>query len=238
MTDQTEEAFLAEYDPNRFPPTALTADVAAFSIRDGVLNVLGIKRANHPFKGQWALPGTFPEPKEDAYDAAVRALTLRTGVQPAYIEQLGTYTEPNRDPRMRVASVAYIAFGPFLGEPHAGYHATQAEWLPVEVIEWLDWDWAFDHAIILQDAIKRVQSKIEYTPLVTRFLPPTFTIPDILQAYEAIWGRRLDTGNFYRKVKASKDFVVPTGNKVGNAAEYRAGKADLLYPPIRREEWR
>jgi 8-oxo-dGTP diphosphatase len=235
MTEQTEEVFLAEYDPNRFPPSAITADVAAFSVRDGVLCVLGIERANHPFRGRWALPGTFPEPKEDAYDAAVRALTLRTGIVPSHMEQLATYTDPDRDPRMRIASVAYLAFGPFKGEPKAGYHASKAEWLPVHTSTY---EWAFDHKVILHDAVTRLASKIEYTPLITRFLPETFTIPDILDTYEAIWNRRLDAGNFYRKVKASKGFVEPTGKKRDKATEYRAGSARLLYPPIRAmEEW-
>jgi 8-oxo-dGTP diphosphatase len=233
MTEQPEDDFLSEYDPAKYPPVAVASDVAAFSIRNDALVVLAARRAQHPFKGRWALPGTFIEPGEDAYDAAVRAITLRTGIVPVHIEQIASYSEPDRDPRMRVLSVAYLALGPFRGEIVAGYHSTEADWLPVHGESH---EWAFDHKNILRDALERLQSKMEYTTVATSFLPDTFTVADLLRIYQTVWDRPLDTGNFYRKVKASKGFLETTGEKFRRNI-YRAGKAKMLYPPIRKGDW-
>lgn len=233
----TEEAdFLAKYDPSKFPPIAVTVDVAVLTIRDGDLCILAVERAKPPFKGHWALPGRFVQPGERVEDTAIAGVNAKTNVVPQWMEQLGTYSDPDRDPRMRVISIAYLAFGPFKSEPQAGYHTTNAEWIPVLKVPV---GWAFDHGRIARDAIARAQSKLEYTPLATRFLPSTFTIAELHQVYETLWGvedaPRLT--NFHRKVQATRGFIKATGKKRGTARLYKAGDATLLYPPIRRGEW-
>jgi len=101
---------------------------------------------------------------------------------------------------------------------------------------------AFDHAVILADALDRARSKVEYTPLATAFLEPEFTIPELRAVYEEIWGEPLHAGNFHRKVLSVPGFVVSTGrtttrggSKGGPRARlYRAGGARTLHPALLR----
>ena len=115
-----EAAFLATYDGSRYPPVAVTVDVVLLTVRAGRLAVLLVERNGHPFRGQWALPGGFVEPDEDLDDGARRELQEETGVRIAtaahaaelgHLEQLRTYGTPDRDPRMRVVSVAGLLSG-------------------------------------------------------------------------------------------------------------------------------
>lgn len=233
--DFEEAAFLAQYDPTKFPPIAVTVDTAVLAIRDETLCVLGVQRANPPFKGYWSLPGRFVQPDETLEEAVAKGINDKARVIPSWTEQLGTYSDPRRDPRMRVISVAYVGFDP-KGEPKPGYHADDAAWIdvfrrPVE--------WAFDHGRIVNDAVRRAQSKLEYTPLATRFLPETFTVTDLRQVYEAVWNQPLTQSNFHRKATTARGFLTPTREKRGAARLYKAGPTKLVYPPIRRErgEW-
>ena len=91
---------------SKYPPFAVTVDIALFTIRDGVLSVLLVERANDPHAGSWALPGGFIDPDEDAETAAWRELAEETGVErfSGHLEQLKTYSAPDRDPRMRTLS--------------------------------------------------------------------------------------------------------------------------------------
>lgn len=240
---QTDEAtFLDQYDPTAFPPVAVTVDVAVLSIRDGDLVLLAVERATHPFKNYWSLPGLFVKPDMTLEATAMEALSAKTRLFVSHVEQLGTYGDPDRDPRMRVLSVAYLAFGPVGMTPEAGYHTTAASWIPILKVPV---QWPFDHGQIVYDAITRAQSKLEYTSLATRFLPETFTIADLRRVYETVWNQPVDAGNFYRKVKSSEGFVVPLGwlgkasekNTKGSAHSrlYKAGPAKFLFPPMRRE---
>lgn len=100
---------------------------------------------------------------------------------------------------------------------------------------------AFDHDRILADARERVGAKLEYSCLATAFCPPEFTLGELQQVYETVWGTPLDRPNFRRKVLASSGFVEPvpgaarlTGGRGKPAALYRAGTATTLHPPLLR----
>src|SRR4051812_2644752 len=133
-TGESEAEFLAGYDPRAFPPVAVTADVVLLTVRQGRLSVLLIERANHPFRGMWALPGGFVEVDEDIDAAAQRELAEETGVaiEANWLEQLKTYGTPGRDPRMRVITVAYLAFSAVTQEPSGGDDARHARFFAVE----------------------------------------------------------------------------------------------------------
>ncbi len=196
------------YDPHRFPPFAVTVDVAVFTIRDEALHVLLIGRAEDPFEGALALPGGFVKPDEDLDQAAARELAEETGLRDGswHLEQLGSYGAPDRDPRMRVVTVAYWAICADLPKPRAGGDAATALLVPVEEIEFGNVRLAFDHERIVRDAVERMRSKLEYTALAAKFCPPEFTIAQLRRVYEAVWGERLDPGNFQRNVQESGAF--------------------------------
>ncbi|MEU6219801.1 NUDIX domain-containing protein [Streptomyces sp. NPDC047022] len=228
------------YDKYAFEPFAVTVDLAVLTIRGGTLQALLIERGQEPYAGQWALPGGFVRPKESAEDAARRELAEETGlgdVTGLHLEQLRTYSDPGRDPRMRVVSVAFAALLPDAPEPHGGGDAAQARWLPYDSAGPL----AFDHDRILADAHDRVGAKLEYTCLATAFCPPEFTLGELQEVYETVWGTALDRPNFRRKVLATPGFVEPvpgasrlTGGRGKPAAVYRAGGATALHPPLLR----
>ncbi|MFE2281790.1 NUDIX domain-containing protein [Streptomyces sp. NPDC059454] len=228
------------YDRYAFEPFAVTVDLAVFTLRAGALHVLLVERGREPYAGRWALPGGFVRPDEAAERAARRELGEETGltdVSGLHLEQLRTYSEPDRDPRMRVVSVAFAALLPDAPEAHGGSDAAQARWTPYDSAREL----AFDHDRILADARERVGAKLEYTCLATAFCPPEFTLGELQQVYETVWGTTLDRPNFRRKVLATPGFVeaVPgaarlTGGRGKPAALYRAGTATALHPPLLR----
>ncbi|KAA6216913.1 NUDIX hydrolase [Streptomyces filamentosus] len=234
------------YDPRAFEPFAVTVDLAVLTVRAGRLHVLLVQRGQEPYAGAWALPGGFVLPRESAGTAARRELAEETGLPDAvvaglHLEQLRTYTEPDRDPRMRVVSVAYTALVPDLPEPRGGGDAAEARWLPYDEVPPL----AFDHDVILADARRRVGAKLEYTCLATAFCPPEFTLGELREVYETVWGVPLDRPNFRRKVLTTPGFVEPvegpprlTGGRGKPAALYRAGGATALHPPLLRPEGR
>ncbi|MEE6258768.1 NUDIX hydrolase [Plantactinospora sonchi] len=239
-----ESQFLAEYDPTAYPSVAVTVDVVVLTIRDGALSVLLVERAEHPYQGRLALPGGFVR-DETLDEAARRELAEETGLRPGedalarvHLEQLRSYGDPGRDPRMRVISVAYLGFAPSLPDPQAGGDAAKAAWFPVETVR----DLAFDHGLVLADGLERARAKLEYSPLATAFLGPEFTIAELRAVYAAVWGEQLHAGNFHRKVLSVPGFVESTGETTTRGGErggprarlYRTGDAVLLHPALLR----
>lgn len=261
-----EQEFLAAYDPAKYPPFALTVDLNIFTIRDGVLCALLIERAEHPYKGFWALPGGHVEHgSESAETAATRELSEETGLDwsqiNGHLEQVRTYSDPDRDPRitagLHVASVAYFALAPNLPDPQAGSDAATARYWPIDDLDldaqrdaWLAREpyageapaLAYDHALILSDSLERVRSKLEYTALATEFVTEPFSLNDLRRVYTAVWGVAPDLANFRRKVLSTEGFVVtaarsdvaPTENGGRPPLLYNRGKAVLLHPAMLR----
>lgn len=219
----------AGYDPGAFPAFAVTADVAVFTVRGGALQVLLVERGVEPHRGAWALPGGFVRIDEDLDDAAARELAEETGIdrRAAYLEQLGSYGSPGRDPRMRVVTVAYWAVCANLPAPVGGSDASYADLAPVSKIERGGLALAFDHERILRDAVERLRSKLEYTTIGAKFCPPEFTISELRKVYEAVWDTSLDPGNFQRKVRGNRGFRMieaerdDEGNACGMASSSR-----------------
>ena len=237
-----------DYDPRRYPPFAVTVDVAIFTIRDDALHVLLIERGGEPFLGAQALPGGFVRPDEDLDRAAARELAEETGLTAGFwhMEQLAAYGAPDRDPRMRVVTVAYWAICAELPALRGGGDAVTAALTPVERIERGDVRLAFDHERIvtnavermrsrLQEAVERTRSRPEHMALAAKFCPPEFTIGQLRRVCEAVLGQsdtgrrtQLDPGNFQRTVEASGAFERLAPERQGHAAGTRRNASDAF----------
>ena len=209
-----EKQFLEKYRPKDYPRPSVAVDLVILTIIDAQLRVLVVKRQNHPFKGEWALPGGFVRVGETAKDqgedldaAARRELQEETGLDPerVHIEQLYTFGKAGRDPRMRVISVSYFALvrpdlAPFV---KAGGDATHADWLPIEQLKKAQL--AFDHTEIVEAALARVRNKLEYSGIAFDLVPLTFTIPELRHVYSIVLDKEMDPGNFRRKFNRMLD---------------------------------
>ena len=232
----------ADYDPSRFPAFAVTVDVVILTMREGLLHVLLVCRGEAPFEGMWAIPGGFKRPAETLDEAAMRELAEETGVEAAsLLSQFGAYGDPERDPRMNVVTIAYLAVLRDVGTLAAGSDAAAASLLPVSDVLNGEIELAFDHRQIVRDAVERVRVELEVTGVATAFVGTTFTLAELRAVYEAVWGVQLDAANFRRSILTEDGWVIPTGRHAppgpagGRPAElYRAGRAWSHGGPIHR----
>src|SRR6478735_3691245 len=146
------------YDPSQFPAFAVTVDVVILTMSEGLLHVLLVRRGEEPFEGKWAIPGGFKRPAETLDEAAKRELAEETGVEAAsLLTQFGAYGDPERDPRMNVVTIAYLAVLRDVGTVVGGSDAAAASLLPVSDVLSGKIELAFDHLQIVRDAIERVR---------------------------------------------------------------------------------
>lgn len=218
------------------PRVAVSVDLVILTVRASQLCALVWRRDAEPHRGLWALPGGFIRLEEDLPATAARVLAERAGLPdaPVHLEQLQTYGYPDRDPRQRVLSVAYLGLAPDLPAPDR----PQMSWQPMTVLTEL----AFDHVRILQDGVERARAKLEYTSLGAAFCRDEFTVAELRRVYEIVWGTPLDPRNFHRKVTGAERFLVETGSASSSGGRpaqlYRRGDAELLHPPMLRPRQR
>ncbi|MER6949483.1 NUDIX domain-containing protein [Nonomuraea sp. NPDC000554] len=215
------------------PRIPVSVDLVVLTVRSQALSALVWRRDNPPFLRRWSLPGGFIQLDEDLPAAAQRLLAERAGLPgaPVHLEQLQTYGYPDRDPRQRVVSVAYLGLAPDLPASEKAHMS----WQPVASLDVM----AFDHRRMMHDGVERARAKLEYTSLGAAFCPPEFTVADLRRVYEIVWGRFLDPRNFHRKVTKAEGFLVETGESTtrdgGRPAKlFRRGPAELLHPPMLR----
>jgi 8-oxo-dGTP diphosphatase len=216
----------------KHPHPAVAVDLVILTLIDGNLNLLLVERGNAPFKGQWALPGGFVRGTEDLLDAAQRELAEETGLRNTYLEQIGAFGNPHRDPRERVISIAYYTV---VLEQHcrlqAGGDAAAVAWHRIDDCPPL----AFDHASIVAVARERLGERLQSSTLALQFLPAEFTLTELQKVHESILGKRIDKRNF-RTWIADLDLLKPTGRtrRGGQhrpAALYR-GRGSALTAPL------
>lgn len=206
----------------KWPRPSVTVDCVVFGLHQEnertapELQVLLIERRDPPFQGAWAFPGGFAEVKDDGDQgedlevAAKRELREETGIEVDYLEQLCTVGTPGRDPRGRVLTVAYYAL--VRSKDHAakgGDDAKTAKWFSMRSLPAL----AFDHKVILDTALQRLQGKVRYAPVGFNLLPQKFTLTELQALYETILMRSLDKRNFRRWAKRMMDpgILLPAG---------------------------
>lgn len=178
-----------------YPRPAVTTDCVIFGYDGKELKVLLIERGIEPFKGCWAFPGGFLNMDEDALAGARRELKEETGLEDAFIEQFHTFSEPGRDPRGRVITIAHYALVK-IQEVEGGDDAAQARWFPIGEVPPL----AFDHDRILRMAMSRLKERIHFEPVGFELMPDVFTMPQLQNLYEAILEVHFDRRNFASKM--------------------------------------
>lgn len=226
----TEKEFLKEFDSSQYEKPSVTVDALVITMNEEKrLEVLLIKRNAHPYENCWSLPGSFVGIRESLEIAVARGLEQKTGLKDMYLEQLYTFGDPGRDPRMRIISVAYMALVPKCKiRLHETPEVTMFEILQTDKelvlrnqelkIEIPVSELAFDHANELLLALDRLKGKVEYTDIALELLSDksNFTIYELKMIHEAILNETLDTGNFRRSFKKKyidTGKVVETGNE-------------------------
>ena len=198
---------MATPDIPDFERPLTTVDVVIFTVRDAQLQVLLVRRPagpDQPFPNAWALPGGFVDVRQDdsLESCARRKLQGKTGVSSPYLEQLGSWGSKTRDPRGWSATHAYFALLPADSVPLKQEEDKFAQWHPVNEPP-PGQPLAFDHADILQAALDRLRSKVEYTSLPAFLLPEPFTLPQLQKVYEIVLGRPVDKSGFRTRALAA-----------------------------------
>lgn len=202
--------FLTAYRASaaRFPKPSVTVDLVIFTVLEAQLQLLLIERGEEPFKGRWALPGgfvrvgdTMDDRGEDLEEAARRELVEETGLElhDAWLEQVGAFGHPDRDPRMRIISIAHTALvrptlAPQIG---AGSDAADARWFALDSLPEL----AFDHADIVDAAVTQLRRRLEGSSIAFELVPERFTVAELREVYQALLGEPQDAGNFRRRFR-------------------------------------
>lgn len=181
-----------------WPRPAVTVDVALFTVAGLRLEALLIQRGEEPFLGRWALPGGFVRENEDLAAAAARELREETGLSEVYLEQVGAVGTPGRDPRGHTVTVVWVGLVPAdRGVLKASGDASAARWFGAEALPKL----AFDHAVILGQALDHLRRRLAEAPVCFELLPREFTLSELQGVTEAVLGEALDRRNFRRKVQ-------------------------------------
>jgi 8-oxo-dGTP diphosphatase len=161
-----------------------------------------VRRISAPFDGYWALPGGWVTSDEGLADAAARNLLETTALEPTYLEQLYAFGETDRSPDGRVVSVVYWALVR-AEEAERAAEGDNVRWFPADELPEL----AFDHNLIIDYALWRLRTKVEYSRIAHAFLGETFTLTELREVHEAVLQKALDPANFRRQVEST---LVPT----------------------------
>ena len=202
-------------------PAALAVDPVVLTVRDGEVVVLVVRRDD----GALALPGGFVGQAERPDDTVRRKLQEKTGLADAYLEQVGAFADPGRDPRGWIPSIAYLALVP----PDTQPADPEARWVRARGRRPL----AYDHRRILRDALERLEGKLWWSNVAVGILPDAFTMTEARRVYEAIAGTSYDPATFARDLKAT-GLVVATGAQRG---EGRGRPAALYRFASRQRAW-
>lgn len=203
-----------------------TVDVVLLTLKDHKLHVVLHQRMAEPFAGAYALPGGYVHTQTDVDSraAAWRVLEAKTGIRAPYLEQLYTFSGPDRDPRGWSFSVVYFALVPY--EMLMDRMSDSVQVFPVDQVATL----AFDHNEILSFAVKRVRDKTAYSSLPGYLLPAEFTIPELQAVYEGLLGEERESKAF-RNMLEKTDFIEKIPNKFRSGGKQRPAQLYRLKRP-------
>lgn len=182
----------------KYPRPSVAADCIIFGFDGNSLKLLLIERGNPPFLGHWALPGGFMHQDESIEECAARELREETNLSDVYLEQFKVFSDPDRDPRGRVISIAFIALvRPSDFEIIAGDDAANAHWFDADQLPPL----AFDHKNIVVQARERLKEILHLKPIAFNLLNKYFSLGELQKVYEVINDTTYDRRNFTRSVQ-------------------------------------
>ena len=197
----SEKEFLNSYNKNEYEKPSVAVDLLVFTVKDDRLKIVLVRRNEHPFKDMLSLPGVFVGINETLDEAAARGAREEAGLADIYFEQLYTWGDIDRDPRMRIISVSYLSLTPAEKLTlSAGSRTSSAELYDVEELIASDEELAFDHRKIIEYGRERIRNKTEYSRIAFEFLPKEFTLPQLQRVYEILLGKPLYKANFRRRV--------------------------------------
>lgn len=216
-----EKEYLEKYSVNDFERPSVAVDLLIFTMENDRLKILLLEREEHPFKNKLALPGVFVGMEETLDEAVTRGITEEVGIRDIYFEQLYTWGDVNRDPRMRVISVSYISIvNVDKIQMAAGERTISVALYDVEELLASEAEIAFDHRKMIEYGKERICNKVEYTNIAFEFLPEEFTLPELQRVHEVLLNKKLHKAYFRQKVEP---LVEETGQmKTGDA--YRPSK--------------
>jgi 8-oxo-dGTP diphosphatase len=234
---------LSEDDPEVSDRLAahLTCHSAIFTIVEDQLSLLLTERNQGPFRFQWELPASIPQPDEDLKAAATRAYAaLSPGVSTSDLEQLGSYGFPGRDPRHRAVAVVYWGVAANIDlDVAAGGEPSNARVVAISEFTSDEFRFAFDHRDIASDALRALRRSLAQTSLATVLCPPAFTMGELQRVYEVVFNTSVSAGNFHRKVRNTPGFIHPVGNSTRESLGkgrppqlFQAGELVELSPPF------
>lgn len=187
------------------PKFYVSVDCIIFGFDEGELKLLLLKRNFAPAMGEWSLMGGFVQEFESVDDAAKRVLKELTGLENVYMQQVGTFGNIDRDPGERVISIAYYAlinvdeYDRELVQQHNAY------WINLDELPHL----IFDHPEMIAKARELMKHQASVNPIGFNLLPELFTLTQLQNLYEAIYGEQIDKRNFRKRV-ATMDFIEKT----------------------------
>lgn len=210
---------------------AISVDCVIFSYDEKKLKVLLIKSDLEEFEGLYSLLGDLIKPDEDLETASYRILKERTGMDDLYLEQVQAFGGLNRHPSGRVITIAYYSL---IDIKHHKLQLSHNElhWHPVNEIKKL----AFDHKLILDTCLSRLQQQVMDYPIVFNLLPEKFSLRQLQELYEAILGVELDRRNFRKKISI-KDWLIDI-DEMENDVPHRPGKLYKLKPEFKKRGMR
>lgn len=239
----TETEFLRDYDPAKFERPSVTVDLVLMTVSGRTLRALTIRRDSHPAAGKWALPGAFVGIDESLDAAAKRILKDRAHIASAYLEQLYTFGDVHRDPRMRIITVVYFALLPEARFENLRTQSADRCLAKIEVdgtadrIKLFDGDGAalkvaFDHADILALAVERLRGKLDYSDIAFALLPTEFTLRQLQEVHEAIRGTQLNKPAFRRRMLDKK--ILKATGRFESGAAFRPAELYTFVPEKNR----
>jgi ADP-ribose pyrophosphatase YjhB (NUDIX family) len=175
---------------------AVDCVIFGYDLSDKELKLLLVRRSFEPEKGKWSLPGGFVKRNEGVSEAACRILRQLTGLEDVYMEQSYAWGDVERDSGGRVITISHFALINTLMLSQVMMEAGEAQWRPITNHPQL----IFDHEKIVARAHRELIERVKLKPVGFELLPEKFTLVQLQELYEAIYGRKVDKRNFRKKI--------------------------------------